>query len=355
MKKNKCTLTGGAGDAPESGFSLSSPALFAVSALAALLLFFLNVGVGSSEITVPEVVRILSGYSDPAESSAIIVRMIRMPRAAAALLGGGALAVSGLLLQTFFANPIVEPFILGVSSGSALFAALVVLGGFSLGFKHITPITLFISAFIGAMFVMGAVIYAAKRVKNILTLLIIGIMAGYLCSAGTSILSAFAEEKAIAHFAVWTMGTFAGFTWRHVYILACFVIPSLLFSFCLAKPLNALPLGDMYAGSMGIDVKRVRYAIILLSGILTSAVTAFAGPVSFIGLAVPHMCRILYKTADCRVLIPASALGGAVTAGLCDFMARNILAPRELPLASITALIGAPVVVWLLTARRETL
>lgn len=317
--------------------------------------FLLNVGAGSAEIGVRDILRIVFGNLPQDDSASMIIRRIRAPRACAALVGGAALAVAGLLLQTFFANPIVEPYILGISSGSSLFVAAVVLGGVTAGFGYVTPLLIFSSAFAGALSVTAVVILAARRVRSMLTLLIIGIMSGYLCGAATSILSAFAEREAVVNFAMWTMGTFAGFTWRHLRIMFAIVMPMLLLSVCLAKPLNALALGDNYAVSMGVNVKGVRCAIIFISSILTAAVTAFAGPISFIGLAVPHMCRIVFFTSDCRILIPAAALGGAFISGLCDFAARNIMSPRELPLAAITAIIGAPIVVWLLTSRRHSL
>lgn len=318
-----------------------------------ILVFLLNVGLGSAGIALEDILRVLSGGADPHENAYLIIWRVRLPRALAGLAGGAALAIAGLLLQTFFSNPIVEPYVLGVSSGSSLFVALVTLGGFTFGAGRVTPLFLFAGAFAGAMLVMSAVLLAAARVKSVATLLIVGLMAGYVCSAATSILSAFAEREQIASYTMWNMGTFSGLTWGELGILYSIVLPMLVLSFLLAKPLNALHLGDRYAGSMGINVKLVRYAIILISSVLTAAVTAFAGPVSFIGLAVPHICRILLRTQDSRLLIPAGILGGALMAGLCDFAARTIVAPAELPLGAVTAVIGAPVVVFLLTRREK--
>jgi iron complex transport system permease protein len=212
---------------------------------------------------------------------------------------------------------------------------------------------MFIGAFIGAMAVMLIILAAATRVKSIITLLIVGLMAGYVCGAVISILTAFVDRQRIASFAMWNMGSFAGFTWLHVKVMYAIVGPMLLCSFLMAKPLNALQMGDRYAKSMGINVKATRYALVFLSSVLTAAVTAFAGPVSFIGLAVPHICRIVFRTADSRVLIPGAILGGAFMASLCDFIARNILSPMELPLGAVTAVIGAPVVIFLLTRKEK--
>ena len=321
------------------------------AALAAI--FLLNVGLGSADIDIKTITDIILGKTASNDTFTLIIKKVRLPRAYATILGGAAISVSGLLLQTFFMNPIVEPYILGVTSGSSLFIALVFLGGFTMGLPYITPAMLFAGAFAGAMLVMCFIMFAARKTKSILTLLIIGMMAGYICSAGTSILSAFAEREAIANFSMWTMGSFAGFTIENVKVLFIIVVPFLFFSFLLSKQLNALCMGDRYAESMGVNVKGIRYLIILISSVLTAAVTAFAGPVSFIGLAVPHICRIIFYTSDTKILIPASVIGGGLMLGLCDLVARNIMSPVELPLGAITSVIGAPVVVYLLASRSE--
>lgn len=326
---------------------------FAVLLALTAAVFLLSVGLGSVKFTPGEILRVFSGGVSPQENAYLIILRVRLPRTVAALAGGAALGTAGLLLQAFFSNPIVEPYVLGVSSGASLFVALVTLGGFTFGVARVTPLFLFLGAFAGAMVVMLAVLLAASRVKSAATLLIVGLMAGYVCSAATSILSAFAQREQIANYALWSMGSFSGFTWGQVGILCALTAAAFLGSLLLAKPLNALRLGDRYAGSMGIHVKGTRCAIILLSSVLTAAVTAFAGPVSFIGLAVPHICRILLRTSDSRLLLPAVALAGALMACACDLAARLVVAPAELPLGAITSLIGAPVVVFLLTRREK--
>lgn len=323
--------------------------LFA-GALGAVLL---NISYGSSGAGLREVLSIITGAAPEDESVSVIVMRIRAPRAVAAAIGGMSLAVAGLLVQRFFANPIVEPFVLGISSGSALFVALVILGGFKFGFEEITPAALFAVAFAGALCVMMSVMFASSYVKGVVSLLVVGLMIGYICGAATSLLTAFAEHEAIANFSTWTFGTFSGLTWVHVKIMAAVSIPALFFSFSIAKSLNALGMGEAYARSMGVNVRALRYEIILLSSILTAAVTAFAGPISFIGLAVPHICRISLRTSNHLLLVPACAAGGALFSGLCDFAARNLLPPMEIPLYAITALAGAPIVVWLLAGRRD--
>lgn len=332
---------------------VSRGVLFALFTGGLILIFLLNVGVGSANISVGDIIQIFLGNVDTSDSYYLIIRRIRLPRALASIAGGAALAIAGFLLQTFFANPIVEPYVLGVSSGSSLFVGLVILGGFTFGAERMTSVSLFLGAFIGAMVVMTIVIAAARKVKSIVILLIIGMMAGYVCSAATSILTSFAEKESIQMFAMWQLGSFAGFSWGQITVLYVIVLPVIILSFCMAKPLNALNMGDKYAESMGINVKVVRYALILISSILTAVTTAFAGPISFVGLAVPHICRIIFHTSDSRILVPAVALGGALMAGVCDFAARNILSPIELPLGAITAIIGAPIVVYLLIKRGD--
>ena len=326
---------------------------FVVFAAGVLLIFLLNVGVGSANITVSEIVRIMAGRIEKTETRALIIQRIRLPRALASLCGGASLAIAGLLMQTYFGNPIVEPYILGISSGSSLFVGLVMLGGVTFGMKTVTPMFMFAGAFTGALVIMAIILLASTRVRSTVTLLIIGLMAGYVCGAATSLLAAFAERDRLAHFSMWNMGSFAGFTWQHIHILYGITAPSLLASFLMVKPLNALNMGDQYAASMGVNVRTTRYLIIFVASVLTAAVTAFAGPVSFVGLAVPHICRIVFRTSDNRILAPGALLGGAFMAALCDFAARNIMPPVDLPLGAITAIIGAPIVVFLLTRKEK--
>jgi iron complex transport system permease protein len=320
-----------------------------ISLLAALVfIFLLNINFGSANINAGEIISIIFGKNNTS-SAYIIIQQIRLPRALASIAAGGALAAAGLLLQTFFANPIVDSYVLGVSSGSTLFVGFVMLGGYAFGFRRLPPAALVLGAFTGAIIVMSALIFAAHRVKNIVTLLIIGLMCGYLCSAGTGILSAFAEKEQIARFSIWAMGNFSGIAWPQLRVMYALTLPLLAAACLLGKQLNALNMGENYALTMGVNVKTLRSLIILISSLLTASVTAFAGPVSFIGLAAPHICRTLFRTQDARFLTPGVILGGAVMASFCDFAARSIASPAELPLGAITALVGAPIVVWLLS------
>jgi iron complex transport system permease protein len=321
--------------------------------LAALVFIFLmNLGFGSTNISAGEIISTIFA-KDNNSNAFIIIKQIRLPRALASIAAGGALAAAGLLLQTFFANPIVDSYVLGVSSGSTLFVGFVMLGGYAFGFRRLPPAALVSGAFFGAIIVMAALLFAARRVKNIVTLLIIGLMCGYLCSAGTGILSAFAEKEQIARFSIWAMGNFSGITWPQLRVMYALTLPLMAAACLLGKQLNVLNIGESYALTMGVNVKTLRNLIILISSLLTASVTAFAGPVSFIGLAVPHICRTLFRTQDARFLMPAVIMGGALMASFCDFAARTIVSPVELPLGAVTSLVGAPIVVWLLSRRQN--
>lgn len=321
--------------------------------IALFVIFLLNIGLGSIKIPVKEIIHTFLGSDGVSTSHASIIMKIRLPRAMASIVGGACLATAGLLLQIFFNNPIVEPYILGISSGSNLFVGLVILGGFRFGMKSINSMGMFLGSFVGAMVVMQLVIFASQKVKNITTLLIVGLMIGYICSSVTSVLTAVADKEKITFFTLWTMGSFAGFTWKSVRILYAIGIPFLILAFLISKSLNAMLLGEKYAESMGISLKAFRCLIVLISSVLTAVVTAFAGPVSFIGLAVPHIVRITFKTSDNRIIIPASCIFGGVMAGICDLGARLLLAPTEIPLGAMTSIIGAPLVVYLLLRRKE--
>lgn len=329
--------------------------LFILLAAGLLLVFTLNIALGSVEIPLKDVWGILLGKEGMDATQTSIVMKIRLPRTLATVAGGICLSVSGLLLQIFFSNPIVEPYVLGISSGAMMFVGIVLLGGYALGLSVTSPMVMFWGALGGAMLVMLIVVFAARKVKSIVTLLVIGMMAGYVCSAVTSILTAFAEKEAIANYTLWTMGSFSGFTWQQVKILWSVTAIFSLAAFLMSKPLNALLLGEKYAQSMGVGIKAFRMGIVVIASVLTAVLTAFAGPISFVGLAVPHISRILFGTSDNRILIPASLLAGALMTGLCDLGARMIFAPHELPLGAITSIVGAPLVVYLLMRRNNGL
>ncbi|MCK4258621.1 MAG: iron ABC transporter permease [Halanaerobiales bacterium] len=329
--------------------------------LLALLIFafLLNIGMGSVKIPISQVFTeikrmILHQQSDQPIYKAIIGR-IRLPRTLAAIIGGASLASAGLLLQIFFRNPLVGPYVLGISSGATLLVALILLAGVTFGLNIATPFLLFLAAFIGSILVMTIVLLISSKVKNVVTLLVIGLMAGYLCGSVTSFLMAFAEKEEVKGFIMWTMGSFSGFTWKQVTILTLVGLPGLFITLLISKPLNALLMGEKYAASMGVKIKRIRFLIVLISSLLAGLVTAFAGPVSFIGLSVPHISRLCFGTSDNKILIPGTILLGGTITGLCDLIARTIFAPVEVPISAVTSFLGAPVVIFLLLRRRNAL
>ncbi|WP_058291973.1 FecCD family ABC transporter permease [Dehalococcoides mccartyi] len=329
--------------------------VFLALGAAALLLLILNVALGSVNIPLGETVKIILNGVDSNEILGPIVWNLRLPRALATLICGGGLAVSGLVLQVFFRNPIVDPYVLGISSGATFVVALVTLGTFLFGASTVSTWTVTAGAFIGAMAVMLVVMAVASKVKNIITLLVIGLMVGYLTGAFSSILTTFAESESIHRFVIWSMGSFSGFRWDELTVVAIFGLVFIGAAFLMSKTLNAFLLGENYARSVGVNLGFFRYRVIIISSALAAAVTAFAGPVAFIGLAAPHIIRVLFGTSDNRILIPACVLGGAALTALCDLLARMLFAPLELPISATTALFGAPVVIFLLLKRKTSI
>jgi iron complex transport system permease protein len=329
--------------------------VMALFAAGVCLFLVLNIALGSVNIPLGDTVRVIFGGNGSDEAYAQIIRNIRLPRALGAVLGGGALAVSGLLLQVFFRNPIVGPFILGISSGASFMVAIALMGSYLLGATVVSPLTLSAAAFVGAIMVMVVVIAVASKVRDIVTLLVIGLMTGYVASALSSFLIAFAQSENVHRFVIWTMGSFSGFRWDEVRLVSISGAVLMVGSYLMAKPLNAFLLGEDYARSMGVNVKVFRYAVIFVSCALAAVVTAFAGPVAFIGLAVPHLARLSLGTSDNRVLIPACILAGAMITSLCDLLARLLFAPVELPVSATTALFGAPMVILFLLKGKTTI
>ncbi|NMA57843.1 iron ABC transporter permease [Clostridium cochlearium] len=327
--------------------------IFILLFIALLVTFILCIILGSVKIETREVFKIIFSKDKKSFDHGAIVWDIRFPRVLATILGGSALAIAGLLLQIFFKNPIVEPYVLGISSGATLCVALVILGGVTFGAKSISPYTIFTAALTGALVVTLIIIIFASRVKNVTTLLVIGIMVGYICSAVTRTLTAFADKEKILGFTLWTMGSFSGFTWKNVRVLLMMGLPALIASFFIVKPLNAFLMGEEYAKSMGVNIKFFRIIIVLISSILTAAVIAFSGPVAFIGLAVPHISRLIFGTSDNKILIPGTILLGAIITSLCDLISRLIFAPIELPISAVTSMFGAPIVIILIMKNRK--
>lgn len=315
-----------------------------------LVLIFWNINSGSVSMTVREVFQIpfQKGGDETARN---IVWSIRLPRILAALILGGALSVSGFLLQTFFNNPIAGPFVLGISSGAKLTVALTMI--FLLG-KGMTAGSglMIVSAFAGSLISMGFVLLVSRKVKNMSMLVISGVMIGYICSAVTDFVVTFAEDSNIVNLHNWSQGSFSGTDWSNVAMMAGVVAVSVLLAFLLSKPMGAYQLGEGYARNMGVNIKRFRVELILLSSILSACVTAFAGPISFVGIAVPQLMKSLLKTAKPILVIPACFLGGAAFCLFCDLIARTVFAPTELSISSVTAIFGAPVVIYVMINRK---
>ena len=318
-------------------------------ALTALLLW--NSCAGSSETSLGSVMRILLGDAAD-ETTYHIVWRIRLPRILASVILGGALSVSGFLLQTFFANPIAGPFVLGISSGAKLTVALAMIFFLQQGLV-MNSAAMVLSAFAGALLSMGFILLLARRVHNMSLLVVGGVMVGYICSAVTDFVVTFADDANIVNLHNWSQGSFSGTSWSNVRDMAVLVLVLLILAFLLSKPIGAYQMGESYARSMGVNVRRFRVELILLSSLLSACVTAFAGPISFVGIAVPHLVKSILKTAKPLVVIPACFLGGAVFCLFCDLLARTMFAPTELSISSVTAVFGAPVVIAMMISRKR--
>jgi len=319
----------------------------------------LNLLLGSVHIPFRSVLNILSGAEIESVVWQNIIWKSRVPQAVIALVAGAGLSVSGLQMQTVFHNPLAGPSVLGISSGASLGVAFVVLlsgrwGGIALSkLGYMGEIALSISAIIGALAVMAVIVYVSQKVRGNVTLLIIGVMIGYVASAIIGVLKYFSVEEDIRAYVIWGLGSFSRVSGDQVMVFSCIMAVILPLSFLLIKTLNLLMLGDNYARNLGLSIKRSRLLVITCSGVLVAIVTAYCGPIMFIGLAVPHLCRGIFNSSDHRVLMPATLLTGAALALLCNLIARMPGFEGALPINSVTALIGAPVVAWVLFHKRR--
>ena len=281
-----------------------------------------------------------------------IIWEIRLPRALAALILGGALALSGYLLQTFFHNPIAGPFVLGISSGSKLLVALVMVGFLEWNIT-INSGMLVAAAFAGALLSMLFVLLVARKMEQMAMLIVGGVMIGYICSAITDFVVTFASDADIVNLHNWSRGSFSGMTWENVAVMAGVTFVSAAAVFLLSKPIGAYQMGETYARSMGVNVAHLRFFMVILSSILSGCVAAFAGPVSFVGIAVPHLIRWLFADTRPLVLIPGCFLGGSVFCLFSDWLARTVFAPTELSISTVTAVFGAPVVIFVMMRKHR--
>lgn len=307
---------------------------------------------GSVSISAAEVTGVITGKSTSRTAENIIME-IRIPRVLSSVILGGALSVSGFLLQTFFANPIAGPFVLGISSGAKLVVALTMIFSLQIG-SILSSAELICAAFIGSMLSMAVILMVSGRVQKSSALIVSGVMIGYICSAITDFAVTFADDSNIVNLHNWSMGSFSGIDRTDVAVMAAVIFPTAAVTLLLSKQIGAYQLGEVYARNLGVNIRLFRALLILLSSILSACVTAFAGPVSFVGIAVPHIAKKIFGTAKPHIIIPASFIGGAVFCLVCDMIARTVFAPSELSISTVTALFGAPIVISIMLNRRKS-
>jgi len=324
-----------------------------------LALFVLNLLLGTVHIPVGSILRILAGSTSESEIWCNIIISSRVPQALTATMAGAGLAVSGLQMQTVFRNPLAGPSVLGISNGASLGVAFVVLLSGSLGgvalsrLGYMGDVAMSLAAIVGALSVMALILYVSQKVRGNVTLLIIGVMIGYLANAVIGVLKFFSAEEDVKAYVVWGLGSFARVSGDQMVLFVVLMMVLLPLSMLLVKTMNLLLLGDGYAQNLGLDIRRARMLVIGCSGILVAIVTAYCGPIMFIGLAVPHLCRAIFQSSDHRLLMPGTALAGAALALLCNLLARMPGFEGALPVNSVTALVGAPVIASVLFRKRN--
>lgn len=328
---------------------------YTVVFLGLLAVFFviivLNINTGNVHISVPKILRILFMRDGDAVEYSIIWK-IRLPRILMAAILGGALSLSGFLLQTFFSNPIAGPFVLGISSGAKMVVALAMII-FLKYIGHFSSGVLVLAAFIGSLLSTGFILLMSRKIQHMAALLVGGIMIGYICSAITDFVVTFADDSDIVNLHGWSLGSFSGSSWSNIRVAAVIVAVAAVWTFLLSKPIGAYQLGEHYAQSMGVNIQLFRILIILLSSILSACVTAFAGPISFVGIAVPFLTRKAFGTSKPIVIIPGTFFAGAVFCMSCDLIARMALAPVELNISTVTSIVGAPIVIYMMVKREK--
>lgn len=323
---------------------------FLVLGISTVVLVILNIGIGTVEIPFRDILQSIAGKS---VDNKRILWDIRMPRTFAALLLGGALGLAGYLLQTFFHNPIAGPFVLGISSGAKMMVALVMV--FLMGNAlHVSSAALVAAAFVGALLSMGFVLAVSRKVNHMAMLVVSGVMIGYICSAITELVVTFASDSDIVNLHNWSRGSFSGMTWNNVKVITGVVLVTFVLIFWIAKPLSAYQLGEVYAQNMGVNIPAFRVLLVILSSILSACIVAFAGPISFVGVAVPHLVKSLLRTTKPILMIPACFLGGSMFCLFCDLLARMLFAPTELSISTVTAVFGAPVVIIVMMRRKKS-
>ena len=316
-----------------------------------IVLVILNICVGSADISPNRLWKAIR-FPENDKVAYNIVFGLRIPRTFAAVILGGALAVAGFLLQNFFANPIAGPYILGISSGAKLTVAMLMVISLSKGFAA-NSAEMVIAAFVGSLISMGLILLISAKVQRMSVLIVCGVMIGYICSSVTDLVVNLSDDSNIVNLHNWSMGSFSGITMSDVLTATCIIIPACFCAFMLSKPMSAYQLGEEYAHNSGVHIKAFRITLILLSSLLAACVTAFAGPVSFVGVAVPHLIKSVFRTAKPVITLPSSFLGGAVFCLFCDLITRTLFAPTELSISTVTSIFGAPVVIYMLLNRER--
>lgn len=322
-----------------------------------LVIAFINISFGSVFIPFRDIFSVLLGDESIKDSWRIIILDFRIPKAITAILVGSGLSISGLLMQTLFRNPLAGPFVLGISSGASLGVAILILGagflGGVLGDVTTSSWSLAVAASLGSAMVLFAVILAANKVRNTMSILIIGLMFGSLSAAFISVLSYFSEASKIQQYIFWGFGSLGNLSWEELIVFTIIFTIGIIGILRVIKPLNGLLLGENYAKSLGINIKLSRNIILIITSLLTGVITAFAGPIAFIGLAVPHITKLVFKTSNHKILIPAVAIVGAIILLVCDLIAQLPTSEFTLPINAITSLFGAPIVIWLLIRKKK--
>lgn len=330
---------------------------FILLAVLLLVFFFVNISFGSVSIPFEDILKSLSGGNPAKESWQTIILNFRLPKAITAILVGSGLSICGLLMQTLFRNPLAGPFVLGISSGASLGVAILILGSSLFGGVFLSIAfsnwAIAIAASLGAFLVLSAVIITANRVRNTMSILIIGLMFGSLTSAVISVLAYFSEAAQIQQYMFWSFGSLGNLTWNEILVFAIIYFIGITATFSIIKPLNSYLLGENYAKSLGINIKKSRNIILMITSLLTGVITAFSGPIAFVGLAVPHIAKMVFSTSNHKILLPATALIGAIVLLICDLIAQLPTSEFTLPINAITSLFGAPVVIWLLVRKKK--
>jgi iron complex transport system permease protein len=331
--------------------------LFISLSLLLLLTLVLNISFGQVSIPFKDVVKSLFGSQASKETWDYIIINYRLPKAIVAILTGISLSVSGLLMQTYFRNPLAGPYVLGLSSGSSLGVAFVVLGSSLLptflSQFFVSSYGIILASCIGSLFVLLLIVLVSKYLRDVMSILIVGLMFGSFTSAIVNILTYFSTAEQLQKFTFWTMGNLGNISWQNIGFLSVVVIFGTLLSILALKPLDSLLLGENYAKSMGLNLKKTQNIIIISTSILTGSITAFVGPIAFIGLAVPHLTKLLFQTSDHKTLFVGTILIGAIIMLLCDLVSQMPMSNFTLPINAITSLVGAPIVIWLIVRRKK--